>query len=149
VHSRRLPSSGQERPGILTVSGSLGHPANQGEQSVTAAQQDIGQGSAGSTGGRTVWVTGAGSGVGRAVAVSAASAGSRVVLTGRRAPALAETADLVQRAGGEALQLQCDTTDPEALDRAYATLTDAWGAPTDVVLRPVSTPPSATGGTSR
>jgi NADP-dependent 3-hydroxy acid dehydrogenase YdfG len=96
---------------------------------VTAAQQDNTD-----HGRRTVWITGAGSGVGRAVAVTAAAAGSRVVLTGRRAAALTETAGLVEGVGGQALQLECDTTRPEELDRAYATLTDRWGAPTDVVL---------------
>lgn len=84
--------------------------------------------------GRTVWVTGAGSGVGRAVALSAAATGCRVVLTGRRASAIAETAELVGRSGGEAFQLQCDTTEPEALQRAYSTLCASWGAPTDLVL---------------
>lgn len=84
--------------------------------------------------GRVVWITGAGSGVGRAVALSAAAAGARVVLTGRRASALAETAELVGRSGGEALQLECDATEPDALQGAYATLCDSWGAPTDLVL---------------
>ena len=86
------------------------------------------------TGGRTVWITGAGSGVGRAVARSAAAAGARVVLTGRRAPALAETAELVRRAGGKALELVCDTTDVAALGEAYAALRSRWGPPTDLVL---------------
>lgn len=96
---------------------------------MTAPQQDN-QG----PGRRTVWITGAGSGVGRAVALHAAAAGSRVVLTGRRAPALAEVAELVEHAGGEALPLECDTTQPEALHHAYQTLIERWGAPTDLVL---------------
>ena len=86
------------------------------------------------TGGRTVWITGAGSGVGRAVAVSAARAGARVVLTGRRAAALAETAEQVRGLGGEALELVCDTTRQDDLAQAYASLTTQWGAPTDLVL---------------
>lgn len=83
---------------------------------------------------RTVWVTGAGSGVGRAVAESSATAGARVVLTGRRAGALAKTAGLVRDAGGEALELVCDTTQPDALAEAYDSLKERWDAPTDVVL---------------
>jgi len=83
---------------------------------------------------RTVWITGAGSGVGRAVAVSAAAAGARVVLTGRRVPALAETASLVRGAGGEALELACDTTQAGPLEEAYLALRSQWGAPTDLVL---------------
>ena len=85
-------------------------------------------------GSRTVWITGAGSGVGRAVALSAAAAGARVVLTGRRAEALAETASLVRGEGGHALELPCDTTQADALEQAYATLRSQWGAPTDLVL---------------
>jgi NAD(P)-dependent dehydrogenase (short-subunit alcohol dehydrogenase family) len=84
--------------------------------------------------GRTLWVTGAGSGVGRAVALSAAAAGARVALTGRRAPALAETATRVRDAGGFALELPCDTTQPDALEQTYASLGAQWGAPTDLVL---------------
>ena len=86
------------------------------------------------TAARTVWITGAGSGVGRAVARSAADAGARVVLTGRRAAALAETAKQVRDAGGEALELPCDTTQQEALEQAYADLRSRWGPPSDLVL---------------
>ena len=85
-------------------------------------------------GARTLWVTGAGSGLGRAVAVSAAAGGARVALTGRRAEALARTAELVRAAGGEALELVGDATRPEELQQAYDTLTGTWGPPTDLVL---------------
>ncbi|SDT30903.1 NADP-dependent 3-hydroxy acid dehydrogenase YdfG [Friedmanniella luteola] len=83
---------------------------------------------------RTVWVTGAGSGVGRAVAVSAARAGARVVLTGRRPDALAGTASLVRDAGGEVLELPADTGRDDQLQEAWATLQQTWGDPTDLVL---------------
>jgi len=95
---------------------------------------DDGSAATGPRGSRTVWITGAGSGVGRAVAVSAAGAGARVVLTGRRASALAETSALVRQAGGAALELPCDTTDAEGLEHAYASLRSHWGPPTDLVL---------------
>jgi NADP-dependent 3-hydroxy acid dehydrogenase YdfG len=83
---------------------------------------------------RTVWVTGAGSGVGRAVAVSAARAGARVVLTGRRPAALAETASLVGAVGGEALELPADSSREDQLHEAWSALQQRWGAPTDLVL---------------
>jgi NADP-dependent 3-hydroxy acid dehydrogenase YdfG len=86
------------------------------------------------TGRRTVWVTGAGSGVGRAVAVSAAAAGARVVLTGRRPDALAETAEQVRDAGGTTLEVVCDTTRPDDLAQAWATLQAQGAQPTDLVL---------------
>lgn len=83
---------------------------------------------------RTVWITGAGSGVGRAVAVSVAARGARVALTGRRASALTETAELVRASGGEALELACDATRAADLQQAYAALTRTWGPPTQLVL---------------
>jgi NADP-dependent 3-hydroxy acid dehydrogenase YdfG len=104
------------------------------EEMVMEAAVDQADSSARQPDGRTVWVTGAGSGVGRAVAVSAAAAGARVVLTGRRPEALAETAALVRTAGGVALELPCDTTQAEALEQSYALLRSQWGPPTDLVL---------------
>ncbi|TXN68305.1 SDR family NAD(P)-dependent oxidoreductase, partial [Methylobacterium sp. WL18] len=43
--------------------------------------------------GQVAWVTGAGSGIGQAAAISLAKAGMRLALTGRRADALEQTAD--------------------------------------------------------
>ena len=45
--------------------------------------------------GKLVWITGAGSGIGRACAAAFAGAGARVALTGRRLDALEETASLL------------------------------------------------------
>ena len=42
--------------------------------------------------GKSAWVTGAGSGIGRATAIALAKAGARVALTGRRRAPLEETA---------------------------------------------------------
>jgi NAD(P)-dependent dehydrogenase (short-subunit alcohol dehydrogenase family) len=49
--------------------------------------------------GRTALVTGAGNGLGRAIAVALAGAGSRVILTGRTTGTLAETAELIAAHG--------------------------------------------------
>jgi len=59
-------------------------------------------------------VTGAGSGIGRAVAVRLAGAGWRVALVGRRPEALAETAAL---ADGSVTAHPCDVSDAAAVDR--------------------------------
>lgn len=66
------------------------------------------------------WVTGAGSGIGRAVAIALAKAGWRVVLTGRREEALRETASLL--GGTEALILPADLTDAAAVEAVVAKL---------------------------
>ena len=52
--------------------------------------------------GKIAWVTGGGSGIGQAAAVEIAKGGAKVIVTGRRATALAETRDLIDRAGGQA-----------------------------------------------
>jgi NAD(P)-dependent dehydrogenase (short-subunit alcohol dehydrogenase family) len=60
-------------------------------------------------------VTGAGSGVGRATSLALMKAGFTVVLTGRRADALAETARLGEADGGKALAVPSDMTDPASI----------------------------------
>ncbi|WP_051172358.1 SDR family oxidoreductase [Microbacterium indicum] len=83
---------------------------------------------------RVLWVTGAGSGMGRASAVAAAASGWRVAVSGRRANAVAETATMIRDAGGEALELAVDVTDEDALGEAHGRLVDTWGDVDGVVL---------------
>ena len=83
---------------------------------------------------RVVWVTGAGSGMGRAAAVAAAADGARVVLTGRRPEPLAETARLVTGAGGQSMVLPLDARDPVAVASAHDEIVAAWDGVTDLVL---------------
>jgi short-subunit dehydrogenase len=62
--------------------------------------------------GKTIWITGASSGIGAGLATACARAGARLVLSGRRADALAEVAGRCQAA---TLQLPFETTDLDAL----------------------------------
>ena len=72
---------------------------------------------------RTILITGAGSGIGRATARRFLAAGWRVGLLGRREDALKETAD-----GSElALVLPCDVVHAQAVDHAFAQAAQAWG----------------------
>ena len=73
-------------------------------------------------------VTGAGSGIGRALAVGFASRGGRLLLAGRRSGPLAETAALVTAAGGDARVLACDVTASHAPEQAVEAALDAFGA---------------------
>jgi len=84
--------------------------------------------------GRVLWVTGAGSGMGRASAVAAARSGRRVALSGRRRAALEETAGLVADAGGEALVLPLEVADAEAVAQARAQVAEHWGRVENLVL---------------
>jgi NAD(P)-dependent dehydrogenase (short-subunit alcohol dehydrogenase family) len=70
-------------------------------------------------------VTGAGSGVGRAAAVALAEAGMAVVLAGRRADRLAETAALVP--GHTVLPVVADVTDEASVDSLFAAAVARFG----------------------
>ncbi|MBP0454779.1 SDR family oxidoreductase [Kitasatospora sp. RG8] len=94
---------------------------------------------------QTAVVTGAGSGVGRAVAVELAAAGWRLVLAGRREAPLRETAGLCAAAaagtggdgtagggtggaaGGAVAVVPTDVTDPAAVDALFATAAERFG----------------------
>lgn len=65
-------------------------------------------------------VTGAGSGIGRSIALALARDGMAVSLWGRSAAALEETADLVRAVGGVALALVADVADEDAVAEATA-----------------------------
>lgn len=92
------------------------------------------QAAPGSASGKVLWVTGAGSGMGRAVAVSAARQGWRVALSGRRRDALDESARQVAEAGGEALVAPLDVRDPAAVEQTAALVQQRWGRLDGLVL---------------
>ena len=71
-------------------------------------------------------ITGAGSGVGRAVALRLAQDGFAVVLAGRRADALAETAGL-GKPGATLVPVPTDVGDPAAVDALFAQVKDRFG----------------------
>lgn len=83
--------------------------------------------------GKRVFITGAGSGLGRAVALGWASRQWQVAVTDVDSERISETVSLVERAGGKALGLFCDVTRPEDLERAAAAVREAWGG-VDVVV---------------
>lgn len=77
--------------------------------------------------GQTAAVTGASRGIGRALAGALAAAGARVVLLARNEVAVAEVAATIEAAGGEALTLPCDVSQPEAIEAAFEQIGARWG----------------------
>ena len=77
--------------------------------------------------GRVVWVTGAGTGIGRAIALSFAAAGCRVAISGRRAEMLAETAALIEAAGAHATIVPADVSNAADVTTAHAHIVKTLG----------------------
>ena len=77
--------------------------------------------------GKIAWVTGGGSGIGQAAAVELAKSGARVVVSGRRTEALADTRRLIEQAGGQADAEAVDVTDRDAVERAAKAILSRHG----------------------
>lgn len=77
--------------------------------------------------GRVAVVTGASSGIGRAIALGYAGEGARVALLARREERLRETTAAIAQQGGEALGLRCDVTAEGEVGAARDRILEAWG----------------------
>ncbi|WP_268870278.1 SDR family oxidoreductase [Brucella intermedia] len=80
----------------------------------------------------TVWITGAGSGIGAAMARRFAREGWRVALTGRKADALAAIAGEIASNGGEARIFPADVLDREAIAATAGAIVE-WAGRLDVL----------------
>lgn len=76
--------------------------------------------------GKSAWVTGAGSGIGRAIAILFAQEGAKVALTGRRTAPLEETAAMI---GGGAVVVPADLTNEAQVAAALAKVESTIGGP--------------------
>ena len=72
-------------------------------------------------------VTGAGSGLGRSIALALLAAGWQVALAGRRADALDETARVWTGAADAALAVPADVTSPSSVAALFDRIRDRWG----------------------
>jgi NAD(P)-dependent dehydrogenase (short-subunit alcohol dehydrogenase family) len=82
---------------------------------------------------RVAVVTGAGRGLGRAVALALAERGHPIVGVARDGAALAETSDLVRAAGGLMVSRPTDVADPDAVEELAAFVHAQLGAPSILV----------------
>lgn len=76
---------------------------------------------------QVVVVTGASSGVGRAVARAFGARRAKVALLARNSEALAAAAEEIRQTGGHALVLPTDVADADAVERAAADVEERWG----------------------
>ena len=76
--------------------------------------------------GRTVIVTGGGTGIGRATATRFSTEGATLLLVGRRRPLLEAVAASIRSAGGEAQVHVADITRPEDVSSIVETALSAW-----------------------
>ena len=77
--------------------------------------------------GRVALVSGAASGMGRAMATALAQAGSDVMLAGRNLAGVEKTAGEIQKLGRRAIAVQCDVSQPEQIRAMFAQLDRDFG----------------------
>ena len=77
--------------------------------------------------GKTAVVTGAGSGIGRAIALRLATGGAAVALLDLNAGAAEATVRLIAEAGGVATPWACDVTDCDAVERIMRSIAEQSG----------------------
>ncbi len=82
-----------------------------------------------SEGSRIVLVTGAGNGIGRAIAEKLAKGGEHVVVNDLRPEAAEEVVDRINGTGGSATAAPGDVSDSESVQRIVAAAREAFGSP--------------------
>ena len=87
---------------------------------------------------RVVLVTGAGRGIGRAIAVHVAQAGGRVAVLSRSREELDETVDIIARSGGKAAAFAASVTDSDQVTGAIDRILRSFGA-VDVLVNNAGT----------
>jgi len=67
---------------------------------------------------KVILITGAGSGLGKALAIAAGQMGAKVVCAGRRKDRIQQTTEEVTKAGGVGFAVEMDVTDPKSVEMA-------------------------------
>ena len=82
---------------------------------------------------KVVWITGAGSGLGKALAFEFAHYGANIVLSGRREAPLLSVSEEISTKDARSLVVPCDVTKPAEIEEAITTIIDTFGQ-LDVVI---------------
>ncbi len=77
--------------------------------------------------GKVVWITGAGSGIGRAIALEFGRCGALVAVSGRRAERLQDVVQQLRKDGAEGLPVTCDVRQEGDLAQAVQTVVQRFG----------------------
>jgi short-subunit dehydrogenase len=76
---------------------------------------------------QVVWITGASSGIGKAMAFEWAGLGYKVALSSRRKELLDKVANEISQSGGEALVVLCDIMEEASIENAVNHVITTWG----------------------
>lgn len=82
---------------------------------------------------KTVWVTGAGKGIGEAIALSLGKAGFKVAVSARTQKDIERVANLIQAQGGIALAAICDVTQPDSIRETVTAVQHSLG-PIEILI---------------
>jgi NAD(P)-dependent dehydrogenase (short-subunit alcohol dehydrogenase family) len=83
--------------------------------------------------GTCVFVTGGGTGLGRAIATEFARLGADIVVASRKADHLDAGRDTIEELGRRVIAVACDIREPEQISAAFDTATDAFGMPSVLI----------------
>jgi NAD(P)-dependent dehydrogenase (short-subunit alcohol dehydrogenase family) len=83
--------------------------------------------------GQTVFVTGAGTGLGRAIATEFARLGANIVIASRKPEHLADGQQAIEAIGGKVLTVGCDIRQPEQIAAAFDAAEAEFGLPNVLV----------------
>lgn len=76
---------------------------------------------------QVAFVTGAGSGIGKAAAIRLAEHGGKIALVDLHKENVEEVKKQIEAAGGEALLLEANVSEPEEVELCYKQMMDRWG----------------------